>query len=378
MRISAINNISFYKQHKTNNQNNNAPIVSKEIKILPHYTVHFKGTLQEDIKNDSEIIYKTISFLKKEAEDIKKDAKYQGDMAKFTIQAMLSSIENASKTGYQTEYENGRMTRLYEMHEVNGKRVPRAMYQFGENGTLECILDITDTKKPTLTQLFHGSQYIYTLENGIIKEITLGARNTDNTTSFRTKYLFENGELTDCTDNGITHYYTILENGEEKRIAHTSSEKQYKYENGETKSIDFGKYETDYGIRAYDKSIQLNGKTIIYSEGYNEHTGGEWGKLGTTIVIEDRGNGRFQTLEFDEGWNYEHGYLFRGKSVTFDKQGKIVRFNTGYSRELKEYAKSNDWQIGPKECKKSIKTIQGHNIVALNGIPEYIIEKFYT
>ena len=232
MRISAINinNISFYRSKNIQKQNIQKEIVEKEIRTLPHYNISFKGTLQEDIKNDSKIVYKTISFLKKEAEDIKKDAKYQGDMAKFAIQTLQKTIANASKNGYKTEYENGRMVRLYEMHEVNGKKTPRAMYQFGENGTLECILDITDTEKPTLTQFFHGSQYIYALENGEIKEITLGARDTDNTTSFRTKYIFENGELTDCTDNGITHYYTILENGKEMHIHHLKNNTNMKME----------------------------------------------------------------------------------------------------------------------------------------------------
>ena len=378
MRISQINNIS-----KVNNKNftYNRKITystteHKQINELSNYKVSFKSTIFEQVKNEAEEIHRIAKFHLKEAEDIKNDAKYQADMAKFAIQALLKTVEEASKNGYQTEYQNGKMHRLYEMHNVNGEQRPRAMYQFGENGTLECILDITDINKPVLTQNFHGSQYIYELENCLIKQITLGSRKTDNTESFSAKYQFENGELTKCIDKGIIRYSTILEDGEEKEIKYTTSDAEYTYKNGELETLDQGKYESEYGLRSYDKSYRFNKDTLIYSEGFNEHDGGEWGKLGTTIVLKDKGNGRIQPLEYDEGWNYERGILLRGKSLSFDENGKLVRFNTGYTRELKEYAKSKDWIKGPKEYKKQIRTIQGHNIVRLNGIPEFLQEKF--
>lgn len=377
MRISQINSISKINNSNiiSNKQTNIKRTEYKQINSLSNYKVSFKSTIFEQVKTEAVEIHKIAMFHKKEADDIKNDAKYQADMAKFAIQALLKTVEEASKNGYQTEYQNGKMHRLYEMHNINGKQVPRAMYQFGKNGTLECILDITDIYKPVLTQNFHGSKYIYELENGIIKQITLGSRKTDNTESFSTQYIFENGELTNCIDNGIIRHSKILDKGQETEIEYTTSNAEYTYKDGELETLYQGKYKSDYGLRAYDKLYRFNKNTIIYSEGFNEHDGGEWGKLGTTIVLEDKGNKRIQPLEYDQGWNYERGILLRGKSLSFDKNGKLIRFNTGYSRELKEYAKSKDWTIGPKECKKPIHRIQGHNLVRLNGIPEYLQEK---
>ena len=378
MQISRINNIS--QIHRKNNvQKQNIPTTKpeyKQINKLPNYKVSFAGTIFEQVKAEAQEVHRIAMFHKSEANDIKVDATHQADMAKFAIQALLKTVEEASKNDYRPEYQNGRMHRLYEMHNVSGKQLPRAMYQFGETGTLDAVLDITDINKPVLTQNFHGSQYIYELENGSIRQITLGSRKTDNTVTFSTQYKFENGELTQCIDDGIISNSTILDNGEEKEIKYTTANAIYTYKNGELESLEQGKYVSDLGLRAYDKLYRFNKNTIIYSEGFNEHDGGEWGKLGTTIILEDKGNKRIQPVEYDQGWNYEHGVILRGKSLSFNENGKLVRFNTGYSRQFNEYAKSKDWVKGPTEYKQKIPTVQGHNIVRLNGIPEAIQETF--
>ena len=148
------------------------------------------------------------------------------------------------------------------------------------------------------------------------------------------------------------------------------------YKNGEIELIEFGKEEVDSKLSALQKSIRFNKNIIIYTEGFSENPARKNGKQGQTVVIHDNGNKQYNVIEYDEGRNYQYGRLLRGKSFSFDNQGKLVRFNNGYARDLEEYQKSKDWEIGPKEYNKLTRTIQGHNIVALNGIPNAIIEKF--
>ena len=347
------------------------------LKNKKSYNNSFTGSIYKSISSDVSDIYRLVPFWKSDANDIQNQAEKEVEVAKNATKSLMQIVENDRKNGFSPEYKNGRLVKLYEMKNINGSNVPCCMYLFGERGTLDTVLDISDNSSPILTRNLHGSQYVYEFMNGEIKQITLGERKSTDSSVFSTRYSFQNEKLCECINSGITKYFISLdETGKEKRFEHTTSQSRYVYNNGEIELIEFGKEEVDSKLYKLQKSIRFNKNTIIYTEGFCEHPSRKNGKQGQTVVIHDNGNKQYKVLEYDEGWNYQYGTLLRGKSFSFDNQGKLVRFNTGYARDLEEYQKSKDWEIGPKEYNKQTRTIQGHNIVALNGIPNTIIEKF--
>ena len=342
MRISAVNIIKSTNNKKIENAN-----------------ISFSSTIIDEIKSESSDIARIIPFWKLEADEVKKKANVESSIAKSAIDRLLNIVENDAKNGYLSEYKNGRLLKLYEMHTVDGQSRPRAMYLFGERGTLDAVLDITDISSPILTQNSNWNQYIYEFKNNEISQITLGLRQTTNTEKFSTRYKFQNGELKECTKSGEVKLISFVESGKERQCINTNFESQYTFKNGEIELIEFGKNETDDKINSLDKQIRFNNHTVIYSEGYREHKGKVWGKQGQTIVLLDKGCGVYQTLEYDEGWNYQYGIILRGKSLSFDNEGRLVRLNTGYTKTVDDNRK-----------------VQGHNIVRINGIPDFIVKKF--
>ncbi|MBQ8887458.1 MAG: hypothetical protein IJY61_07150 [Candidatus Gastranaerophilales bacterium] len=348
MRISKANVI-----HCITNKNIENKITNKNSNIS------FSSSILEEIKSESDDIIRLIPLWKLEAEEVKNKASEEAAIAKSTVDRLLKVVENDARNGYSSEHKNGRLVKLYEMHIVQGVSHPRAMYLFGERGTLDAVLDITDISSPVLTQNFNGSQYIYEFKNNEISQITLGVKRTANTEKFSIRYKFQNGELKDCTKSCELKSLSLVEKGKERKSINSSSECKYTFKNSEIELIEFGKNETDGRVNSFDKQIRFNHHTVIYSEGFNEHSEKLWGKQGQTIVFLDKGNRTYQTLEYDEGWNYQYGTILRGKSLSFDNEGRLVRLNTGYSKAIDDNRK-----------------IQGHNILRVNGIPDFIVEKF--